>query len=167
MIINIKQLFTGKADVLDIDCTLDFSGFEYQNNRPFKEPVRVSGKISASAGIVVLNAVAEFVFHCACDRCLAEIDKPMQVPISHDLVTSSTEDDNDKLVLVENYELPLDDLVLEDLILNLPSKNLCREDCPGICPICGKDLKSGYCGCRSDKIDPRFAILKQLTEQTD
>jgi uncharacterized protein len=167
MIINLKQLFTGKTDVVDIDYKLDFSELEYQNNHPFIQPVHVHGKITAGANLVVLDAVADFIFHCTCDRCLTEINKPMQVPINFDLVTSLTQEDNDRLVLVEDFQLSLDQLVVEELILNLPSKNLCREDCSGICPTCGKDLNQGLCGCRNDRVDPRFAILKQLTEQTD
>lgn len=166
MLINLKQLFTGRRATLPVDCTLDFSGLEYQGNRPFTQPVQVRGEVSVNADIVMLRAVAEFVYDNVCDRCLTEIHRPMQVPIEHVLVTSLTQED-DEFVLVENYQLPLDDLVLEDLILSLPSKNLCREDCRGICPICGKDLGAGLCGCRSDAIDPRLAILKQLTDQTD
>ena len=65
-------------------------------------------------------------------------------------------------VRVNDYQLPLDELVEEELILNLPSKNLCRKDCRGLCPKCGKNLNEGLCGCRSDTIDPRLEVLRQL-----
>jgi uncharacterized protein len=166
MLINLKQLFTGKARTLPVDCTLDFSELEYQGNRPFAQPVRVRGEVSVNADIVMLRAVAEFVYDNVCDRCLTEIHRPMQVPVEHVLATSLTQEDDGELVQVENYQLPLDEIILEDLILSLPSKNLCRENCRGLCPICGKDLSAGLCGCRNDSIDPRLAVLKQLTDQT-
>ena len=166
MIIDLKQLFTGKAEELEIDCALDFSSFEYQSNHPFLEPVRVRGKITAGANFLLLDAAADFIHHCACDRCLAQIKRPVQVRILHDLVSSLTEGD-DSQVLIEGDKLDLGELVLEDLILNLPTKNLCREDCAGICHECGKDLNKGGCGCRADRVDPRFEILRQLTDKTD
>ena len=51
-----------------------------------------------------------------------------------------------------------------DLILSLPFKNLCREDCRGLCPICGKNLNEGLCGCRPQTADPRLEILRQLID---
>ncbi|HBT65708.1 MAG TPA: nucleic acid-binding protein [Ruminococcaceae bacterium] len=167
MLINLKQLFAGKVQTLPIDCTLDFSELEYQGNHPFTQPVRVRGEVSVDANVVTLRAVAEFVYDSICDRCLIEIHQPKQASIEHVLVTSLTQEDDGELILVENHQLLLDDLILEDLILSLPSKNLCREDCRGLCMICGKDQSAGLCGCRSDSIDPRLAVLKQLTDQTD
>jgi len=164
MFLNLKRLFTGERDSLPVDCTLDFSELEYMNNHPFMHPVRVSGDVSVIAEVVTLDAVADFIHDCKCDRCLAEIHKPVQIPIKHVLVTIDTQDNDNDIVLVKNYLLPLDDLVREDLILSLPSKNLCREDCHGLCPGCGKELTDGPCGCTSKTIDPRLEILRQLTE---
>lgn len=166
MLINLKELFTGKRETLSLDCALDFSNLEYQGNHPFAQPVRVSGEVSADADVVILRAVADFVYDSACDRCLAEIHRQMRLPIDRVLVTSLTDED-DEFVLVDNYQLALDELVLEELILSLPTKNLCREDCRGICPICGKDINMGLCGCRNHSTDPRLAVLEQLTNQTD
>lgn len=167
MFLQLKPLFIGELDSLPVDCTLDYSELEFQNNRPFPQPVRVHGKVQVSADIVTLRAVADMVYHSRCDRCLAEIERPMTVPIEHVLVTSLTQEDDAELVLVDNFQLPLDDLVREDLIFHLPSKNLCRQDCRGLCPTCGKDLNQGLCGCRADTIDPRLAILKQWADQSE
>ncbi|MDD2361546.1 MAG: DUF177 domain-containing protein [Oscillospiraceae bacterium] len=164
MFLDLRQLFTGERDSLPVDCTLDFSELEYMNNHPFMHPVRVTGEVSVVADVVTLVAVADFIHEYKCDRCLAEVHKSVQMPIKHVLVTSHTQENDDELVAVENYLLPLDDLVREDLILNLPSKNLCREDCRGICPNCGKELADSPCGCSPKAIDPRLEILKQLTE---
>lgn len=162
MLLNLKQLFTGERESLSVDCTLDFSGLEFRNSRPFSHPVRVTGEVSVSADVVTLRAAADYIHDCVCDRCLAEIHRPVQIPVEHVLVTSLTQENDDDFVLVENYLLPLDDLIRGDLILSLPSKNLCREDCPGLCPYCGKDLSAGDCGCRNETIDPRLEILKQF-----
>ena len=76
-------------------------------------------------------------------------------------MTSLNNEDNGDFVLVDNYQLPLDSLVEADLILSLPSKVLCREDCRGLCPHCGKDLNEGLCGCKPKTVDPRLEALGQ------
>ena len=57
--------------------------------------------------------------------------------------------------------LDLDALAEEDVVLNLPSKVLCKEDCKGLCPQCGKNLNDGPCDCK-EPVDPRLAGLLDL-----
>jgi len=52
----------------------------------------------------------------------------------------------------------------EALVLELPMKPVCREDCPGLCLVCGANLDESPCGCRAEKADPRFLSLKRLLE---
>ena len=161
MLYQLKPLFMGEKESLPIDCEMDFSGLEYQNGRPFPHPVRVKGEIAVSADIVTLQVTASTRTEGRCDRCLTAFGRDMTVPIERILVSSLNNEENDDFVLLENYQLPLDDLVEEELILNLPSKNLCRKDCRGLCPQCGKNLNEGLCGCRSDTTDPRLEVLRQ------
>ncbi|MBQ6910221.1 MAG: DUF177 domain-containing protein [Synergistaceae bacterium] len=68
-------------------------------------------------------------------------------------------------VEVEYFERTLDitPQVLESILLLLPSKVLCKEDCAGLCPNCGADLNDGPCACNlNENIDPRFSVLKDL-----
>lgn len=59
-------------------------------------------------------------------------------------------------------ELDLADMVWEVLLLGLPERVLCKEECKGLCPICGADLNVVECGCVQDTSDPRMAVLKDL-----
>ena len=52
----------------------------------------------------------------------------------------------------------------EALVLELPMKPVCREDCPGLCLVCGANLEESPCGCRAEEADPRFLSLKRLLE---
>jgi uncharacterized protein len=62
-------------------------------------------------------------------------------------------------------EIDLGPLAEQAFLLALPLKPLCREDCKGLCPTCGKNLNEGDCGCREERIDPRLAILKKLKKK--
>ncbi|WP_377077376.1 YceD family protein, partial [Ruminococcus bicirculans (ex Wegman et al. 2014)] len=57
------------------------------------------------------------------------------------------ESDRDDYVVCENNTLDLDELAISDLLLQLPTKILCRDDCKGLCYVCGQDLNEGKCNC--------------------
>jgi uncharacterized metal-binding protein YceD (DUF177 family) len=62
----------------------------------------------------------------------------------------------------EREEVDLAPLVRETMILALPTKPLCREDCRGLCPRCGANRNGGECGCRQEWSDPRLEVLRDL-----
>ena len=161
MVLDLRPLFAGEKDCLPIDGTLDFSSLIFGGTQPFRHPVRVTGQVTATAGLVMLEAVAAYTFEGACDRCAAPVTRPEQVPLRHVLVTSLNGEADDDLVVVSDERLRLDELVQEDLLLALPSKILCRPDCRGLCPQCGCNLNAGLCGCRTQTVDPRLALLQQ------
>lgn len=81
---------------------------------------------------------------------------------------SDTDDfDEDEYVVVCDGMLDIDEQLEEALLLEFPSKLLCREDCPGLCPKCGRPLSEGDCGCVTKEMDPRFEILKKLLEKDE
>lgn len=59
-------------------------------------------------------------------------------------------------------ELDVASLAWEQFLLAMPVKPLCTEDCPGLCPRCGKSLRDGPCDCGADEGDPRLAVFKTL-----
>ena len=63
---------------------------------------------------------------------------------------------------MEDERLDLDGLVLEDLLMDMPGQYLCKEDCKGLCPSCGKNWNEGPCKCGEPQTDPRLEILRQL-----
>jgi len=61
--------------------------------------------------------------------------------------------------------LLLEDAVREQVLLALPLKMICREDCKGLCPQCGKNLNEGDCGCTAPVQDLRWAALKEIRDK--
>ena len=72
--------------------------------------------------------------------------------------------DSDAYIQVDSGSLDLDELLRADILLELPTKYLCREDCKGLCAVCGKNLNDGPCNCNLHQIDPRLEVLKQLID---
>ena len=154
----------GEVKSLPIDTELDFSQVEYQGVCPLAEPVRVTGAVTVRAGVVQLSARAAFVFHGRCDRCLSTFERAYDVPLEHTLVATLEDEENDDYILLDQYQLDLADLTMADILLELPYKSLCREDCRGLCTMCGKNLNEGLCGCTRQSVDPRLDVLRQLLE---
>ena len=164
MLLQLKSLFVGEVTTLPIDCQLDCSDLEWYGAYPLREPVSVTGRVENRAGIVKLTAQAAYTLDTQCDRCLAPIHRQEQLVVEHVLVTSLNREDTDEFIVVEDYTLSLDELVRSDLILGMPMKVLCKEDCRGLCPMCGKNQNEGACGCRRETVDPRLAVLKDLLD---
>lgn len=162
MLLQLRPLFMGEIDSLAVDEKLDFSSEEFNGQAPFQTPVHVKGTVTASADVVLFRAEISFVYHGVCDRCLSAYEKAYRIPIEHILVDNLSNDENDDFILLQQYQLPLDDLVLTDVLLELPYKSLCKEDCKGLCSSCGKNLNEGPCDCKSDTVDPRLEVLRQL-----
>lgn len=164
MSINLKQLFESVGEVQKVSYQLDLSGYELYGGKPFLRPVQVEGQIANKAGVVFLEYQAGFSLETACDRCLESFCKDYKYSFEHILVTELNEE-NDEFIVLEDYQLDLDDLVLADILLQLPSKMLCRDDCRGLCEVCGTNRNEKSCDCKekaSKQVDPRLAVLGEL-----
>ena len=111
--------------------------------------------------MVTLEARAQFLFEGRCDRCLTEFTREYDIPVEHILVTALENEDSD-FVLLQDYQLPLDELVRDDILLELPSKFLCKPECKGLCDVCGQNLNTGTCHCHDHDVDPRLEVLKKF-----
>lgn len=164
MKLDLRQLFEVVDEHLPVEYDLDLSGYELFGMRPFITPVAVRGLVKNVAGIVTLDYSVQFTLHLFCDRCLKEFERGFSEGFQHVLVNRLESDDDlySDYIVVPDMHLDLDELVVSDIMLAMPSKFLCSEDCKGLCPQCGKDLNQGDCDCTEQKGDPRFDVLKQL-----
>lgn len=117
---------------------------------------------------LVLNLDIDYEFKKPCDRCLKEVTNYDSIEYSGNLVNNIPFEDDPYFdeeadyILMENEEIAICKLVKELIILSIPMKNLCDEDCKGLCPKCGQDLNKGQCDCDTDDVDIRFSVLKDF-----
>ena len=170
MNIDLKPMLRGEITRLPIDfpiepeapCGVDFDG-----------DVRVFGEVTNQGGYMRLTVTAEIPYSGVCARCLCDVSGVYTMPFERTVVTEGTlteeqeEDNVDEYVILQNGMLDIDDSVREALILTFPMRLLCDEDCPGLCPKCGKALKDGACGCTTKEVDPRWAVLASLKFDED
>jgi uncharacterized protein len=94
-----------------------------------------------------------------CARCL----KPLKYPVSLKFAEYFSRQPEEGMYEFSGEEIDLDQMLGDNVVLSLPMRFLCREDCKGLCPLCGKDLNKGACGCKPqiDETNP-FYGLSQL-----
>ncbi len=164
MIIDLQQLFDIENERVAIDYSLDFSDIELWGQCPFGSPVHITGVVENRAGIVYLAYTAGFVLSADCDRCLDRFSRDEAYCFTHVLVRELNEEDTDEYILVENARLDLDELVRSDILLSIPTKLLCKDDCKGLCQSCGNNLNHTDCTCSRKECDPRLEALKKLLD---
>ncbi|MFT8889544.1 MAG: DUF177 domain-containing protein [Ethanoligenens sp.] len=163
MLVNLKDIFAGGPPIA-IAYEMNLSDEEVPGGGfPFSDPVHVTGRIENRAGVVMLHATVQAVRHVRCDRCLSPIHQPMQVVFENVLVTESQGDDSDELLVCAEQTLDMDALAKTNLLLSLPMKELCRPDCKGLCPNCGKNLNEGPCACKPEG-HPAFLKLRKFLQ---
>ena len=162
MIIDLKRIFVNENSSLPIEYSLDMSAVDFSGVYPLKKPVKIVGAVSNKASLVELDAQITYVFEAPCDRCGVDYAKKHTLHIQKSLAPSIEGEDSDSILLTPDMKLQLDELVYSEVIVSLPMKHLCKEDCKGICPKCGKNLNEGKCDCPEKEIDPRLSALAEL-----
>jgi uncharacterized protein len=128
------------------------------------EPVRVAGRLQDTGdGRFYWRGSLTTRIAGQCRRCLA----PVSVPVTADINAlfsrdaDALEDPNSYPLTAEATEIDLRPAVREELLLAVPRWVVCRDDCRGLCPRCGKDLNAGPCGC-PPALDQRWEGLAAL-----
>ena len=130
-----------------------------------EQPVEFSGTVT-NEGKVAFRVTGSYKAQVgySCGRCLKECTKQ----VSGDIEALFCEDisgiDQDEIDVrcMDGDKLPLADLIMSDIAFEFPMQPLCREDCKGICPVCGADLNNEACSCNVENIDPRWEKLKNF-----
>lgn len=171
MLINLTELFTleGKEKTYtpDIEMTV-YHGPNGDYKVAAEKPVTLR-IINLGGKKLVVEGKAELTLVIPCDRCL----EPVPIDLDFDIIRTidlgeseeEREEDFDEQPYVSGYNLDVDQLVCDELILNLPMKVLCSEDCKGICNRCGTNLNRETCDCDIRPTDPRMAVIQDIFKQ--
>lgn len=147
MVLHLKQLFEIVGEKKSIGYKIPVEDLELYERYPFVTPITIKGEIVNRAGIVSLNFSTEFTMKLDCDRCLCKFEREFFYNFEHILVRKLNTE-NDEYIVCSDDKLDLNELAISNIILQLPSKILCKEDCKGLCSICGNDNNISECGCQ-------------------
>ena len=167
MVVDVAPLLRGEIKKIDIDYMLSPEQLDGVNF----EDARVTGTLTDNSGYMRLTLTAELVYHGECARCLAPVAGVFSLDFERTVVAEGVltdeqlEEHFDEYAVLDGSMLDVDEQLGEELILSFPTKLLCTEDCPGMCPKCGKPRRDGDCDCPIKEVDPRLAILKTFFDE--
>lgn len=173
MIVNFFDVLSSVGNSLTVDAVLSDL-----NEVFFGEEITVISKGSFKINITCIakdiveldcNPVIGTVRSCS--RCLSEVEgeyelsikRKVNVALNKVYIDDSSETDDTSYI--EDCNLDVDRLVLDELFTILPSSVLCKEDCKGICKVCGTNLNKSTCDCEQTVPDPRMAVFSDIFNQ--
>jgi uncharacterized protein len=177
MLITVADI---EREPLEFDIKLEPGAIDYGIDIQQLDPLAVAGRADLivehrGPGDLVpdIRVRAEYQsrFQVECARCIEPVEqalgghfdllyRPFRADgdaSEHSITTSETE-----IGYYQEGGLVLEDVLREQVLLSLPPRTLCREDCKGLCPQCGQDLNQGDCACDEAPSDPRWSALSEL-----
>ena len=168
MDMNVSQLLRdpiGSTRDFQIDELIDISG-DGKNHK-------IQGKcnlLRTQYSILVKCALNTEV-ELTCGRCLGKFRQPLKIKFEEEFlptidILSGTplppSEESGAFTIDEHHILDLTEAIRQYTLLAVPMKTVCKKDCSGLCPTCGKNLNEGKCDCPTQDIDPRWSKLAEL-----
>jgi uncharacterized protein len=141
----------GRADLVE----------EHHGKQEVIADIRLKGKLETSMEVACARCL-EPVAHSV-KRSFDLLYRPLGTDSGHEEL--SVTDAEAEIGYYQGAGLLLEDALREQVLLALPLKTICRENCQGICPHCGKNLNETQCSCVDQVEDPRWAALKEIREK--
>jgi len=168
MIISLSEFMSVKGQVKTIQApfelkTIAFNNMEHEvvKSKPINLTLAHTGERK-----VEIDGKTEVTLLISCNRCLSDVEVDFDIHIEEEFnFNSRNEDEINELKEVNylnEYDLDLDLLVQDEIILDFPMKVLCNDDCKGLCSKCGTNLNKGSCNCENTSLDPRMAAIQDI-----
>lgn len=130
-------------------------------------PVTFQGVMTQYPDHILVEGCIGATLQLMCGRCLSLYSYTEQIDVSEEYARR-TDDEHPDRYLYEGTAIDLDPMVEDNILSRLPIARLCRQDCSGLCPVCGQKLNEQNCAChsRQEEALPAWkAVLKQHKEE--
>lgn len=168
MQIDLSNAFSRDEQVLNFTEALEMDTLSYEFGAyPVIEKSPVELVINhKSKRKIFLKASTKVVVGIPCDRCLKDTAVEFEIDFQKEIDFNNLDNDEDEKQEISNfitgYDLDVDRLICNEILVNWPMKVLCQESCKGICKKCGKNLNEGSCECDQTELDPRMAAIRDI-----
>lgn len=187
MVVQVEQIREGGLSVTESlaqPFLADVLADAVQDDFRARAPATLQASLLRTAGGVLVEGSVDLPVSAPCKRCATEVALTVPVRFTLNLVPAETkrerateeerteEPDSDTsgsfeldqadLDTYQGKTIDLDPILREQVLLALPMHAVCREDCRGLCGMCGQNLNEAACGCETRRVDPRLAALKDI-----
>lgn len=138
------------------------------------EPPEISGQVTPKGKQFVVEGRLTALTEVDCDRCLSAVRVPVLTEFSLQYVSAvdyeilqaaELEEADLALAVFDGEAIDIDEIAREQILLAVPVRSLCDDECKGFCAVCGADRNLKDCGCPTADSDPRWAGLKELAKR--
>lgn len=165
MKINISDLISKKSDEIQVNEKVVLNNINRGGDIFYlKDPVEVKGKVFRVDKDIIFSGLLETIVQTECSRCLNNVLKDIRISFDENVCDENTIREDADILLIDEC-IDLKEFSEKLLILKLPMKFLCSEDCKGLCLQCGTNLNNSNCNCEKEDIDIRLIKLKELLKQ--
>jgi uncharacterized protein len=162
MNINISDLIRKNISKKEINVVLDSKNIiDSYETIDVLEPIKVEGIINKIEETISLDGVITGEIVLSCSRCFQNFNYDLDIEF-HEKLTNNPDSKDDDLILINNDKFNLTKIIENNVVMSLPIQRLCKDDCKGLCTVCGENLNLNSCDCENSNYDPRFAKLKNL-----
>ncbi len=168
MLINLSDVLTLEGKTAEYTVPIELESFSSKLGDfavTSKTPIAFTFA-NIGTGKAKMDAKAKISFAAECDRCLTQTSVDLELSIERVVISpdveTEDEEESDSRQFMEDFQLDTEALVYQEILENWPMKILCREDCKGVCPVCGQNRNIRECGCDTFVPDPRMAVIGDI-----
>jgi len=159
---DVNRLKRAPGDSASFRLSEEIPPLDHQGEKiSFAGPVKASLTVANNGKMLRVEGTVSGELRLTCGRCLEPFSFPFDLPLEESYVNTDEGATEDTVAFTGDL-LDVTPEVYKNIIMALPMKALCGEDCPGLCPGCGRRLDRGTCDCAGEEIDPRLSALKKL-----
>ncbi|MDF2883370.1 MAG: hypothetical protein K0R54_3927 [Clostridiaceae bacterium] len=162
MFVDLNDLLAKKNISKKLDLIIEENSFKDSDEEiKFLTPIVFDGNIDIIGDIINLTGTVKTKIQLICSRCLEPFPYDISLEINEKFSNLIANEDDD-IIFLDSDTIDITEIIVNNIILTLPIKRLCKENCKGLCQQCGSNLNNSVCNCVKDDIDPRLAKLKDL-----
>lgn len=168
MLINLSEIMSVPDKVTQMQCPIELSSFRFGNEHyefAKKSPVALEIRNLGNRQVRIIGSISCSLI-IPCSRCLTGVEVPFDIEVDREIDFTKTEEERaeelDETNYISGYNLDVDTLVYDEILIELPYQVLCKESCKGLCKVCGQNLNSGSCSCDQQVLDPRMAVIRDI-----
>ena len=169
------------VDLRDVD---PVEGLDVEIKRPFADffvpsdgiaavgDMEADMHVSQAGDVLYLSGSSSGTVKLECGRCLKEFEFPLKTELNVTFMPVTDENMDEELIDVDSYlyeddKLEVATMIRDNMVFAIPLKQLCKEDCKGLCPKCGIDRNESKCSCPEKDIDARLSVLQKLKDKLE
>ena len=168
MILNLSDVLSEQHKTIEKDIAIEMESFRSKlGTYPVVEKDPLSVKVEhVKNRELLISGKGRIVLEIPCDRCLEPVKTELILDFTKDVDLNVSDGEQteelDETNYIDGYALDVEQLLYNEILIGLPTKILCSEDCKGICNVCGQNLNQGTCDCEDTSLDPRMSVIRDV-----